>query len=236
MSLPGSPRDVSLVIEDETVHLTVAHDGEWVVRDHRAVGQECRLRLSPLEPGVYLLQTGGSSCLVHVAEVDERRMLHVGGRTLEYRVEPGLPGDRTGTEPGRPARRGGRAGSAAPQAVGPAGSGLAGRPADSGLAGSHAGSGLAGSHAGSGLARPPAGSEDLSAPMPGVVARVLVDEGEMVTPGQGLVIVEAMKMEHVVRAGRAGVVRRLYVRQGEQVEGGARIAEIGPGPTGPGAT
>jgi biotin carboxyl carrier protein len=218
MSLPGSPRDVSLVIEDETVHLTVAHDGEWVVRDHRAVGQECRLRLSPLEPGVYLLQTGGSSCLVHVAEVDERRMLHVGGRTLEYRVEPGLPGDRTGTEPGRPARRGGRAGRAAPQAVGPAGSGLAGSPA------------------GSGLARPPAGSDDLSAPMPGVVARVLVDEGEMVTPGQGLVIVEAMKMEHVVRAGRAGVVRRLYVRQGEQVEGGARIAEIGPGPTGPGAT
>ncbi len=84
---------------------------------------------------------------------------------------------------------------------------------------------------------PPAGSRsaqiraverDLTAPMPGVVTQVLVHDGEAVAAGQALVIVEAMKMEHVVRAPRAGTVRALRVRQGEQVESGAVVAEMGP--------
>jgi len=72
------------------------------------------------------------------------------------------------------------------------------------------------------------GAEGLTAPMPGVVTQVVVREGDAVTVGQPLVIVEAMKMEHVVRASRAGVVRALRVRPGEQVESGAVVAEIGP--------
>jgi len=73
-------------------------------------------------------------------------------------------------------------------------------------------------------------AENLTVPMPGVVTQIAVHEGEAVAPGQVLVIVEAMKMEHVIRAPRAGVVRTLHVRPGEQVEGGTVVAEIGPDP------
>ncbi len=71
-------------------------------------------------------------------------------------------------------------------------------------------------------------SEGLGAPMPGAVTHVLVHEGDAVSAGQPLVIVEAMKMEHVVRAPRAGVIKALRVQPGAQVEGGAIVAEIGP--------
>ncbi len=71
------------------------------------------------------------------------------------------------------------------------------------------------------------GAESLTAPMPGVVTQVVVREGDAVAVGQPLVIVEAMKMEHVVRAPRGGIVRTLRVRPGEQVESGAVVAEIG---------
>jgi biotin carboxyl carrier protein len=53
-----------------------------------------------------------------------------------------------------------------------------------------------------------------------------VSEGEIVTAGQPIVVVEAMKMEHVIRAPHAGRVIALRVRQGEQVEAGAVVAEL----------
>ena len=68
--------------------------------------------------------------------------------------------------------------------------------------------------------------EDLTVPMPGVVAQVLVREGDPVTSGQPLVIVEAMKMEHVLRAPHRGRVRAVQVRPGQQVNAGAVVAEI----------
>ncbi len=71
-------------------------------------------------------------------------------------------------------------------------------------------------------------AEGLAAPMPGTVTQVLVHEGDSVSPGQPLVIVEAMKMEHVVRAPHAGTVTALRVRPGAQVESGAIVAEIDP--------
>lgn len=77
-------------------------------------------------------------------------------------------------------------------------------------------------------AEPRAAERELRAPMPGVVTQVPVREGEAVRAGQPLVIIEAMKMEHVVRAKRAGTVRALRVRPGEQVEGGVVVAEITP--------
>lgn len=73
-----------------------------------------------------------------------------------------------------------------------------------------------------------AAERDLTAPMPGAVTRVLVREGDQVRMGQPLVIIEAMKMEHVVRATAPGTVRSLRVRPGDQVDGGAVVAEIGP--------
>jgi biotin carboxyl carrier protein len=68
----------------------------------------------------------------------------------------------------------------------------------------------------------------LVAPIPGVVTHVFIREGDLVRPGQSLVVVEAMKMEHVIRATRAGTVRAVRVREGDQVGGGAVVAEVGP--------
>jgi 3-methylcrotonyl-CoA carboxylase alpha subunit len=78
--------------------------------------------------------------------------------------------------------------------------------------------------------------EALEAPMPGAVTQVAVREGEAVAAGQVIVIIEAMKMEHVIRAPHAGTVVTLRVRQGEQVEAGAVVAELrSSGAAAPGA-
>ena len=57
--------------------------------------------------------------------------------------------------------------------------------------------------------------------MPGKVIAVLVAEGDAVEKGQGLVIVEAMKMENEVRSPINGEVKEIKVTPGETVEGGA---------------
>jgi biotin carboxyl carrier protein len=74
-------------------------------------------------------------------------------------------------------------------------------------------------------ARGPAGG-GLEAPMPGVVTRVLVSAGDDVRRGQPLIAIEAMKMEHLVRAPRDGRVRRVAARAGETVNGGAALVEL----------
>jgi biotin carboxyl carrier protein len=67
---------------------------------------------------------------------------------------------------------------------------------------------------------------DLLAPMPGLVRRVEVKEGAPVTRGQVLMILEAMKMEHAIRAPRDGVVSRVAYEEGDLVEAGAPLVEI----------
>jgi biotin carboxyl carrier protein len=67
------------------------------------------------------------------------------------------------------------------------------------------------------------GRQTVSVPMPGKVIAVLVTEGDAVEKGQGLVIVEAMKMENEVRSPIAGVVKEIKVKQGDTVEGGATL-------------
>jgi biotin carboxyl carrier protein len=71
------------------------------------------------------------------------------------------------------------------------------------------------------------GPERVSAPMPGKVVRLLVARGEAVTPGQGVAVVEAMKMENELRARRAGTVLDVLVREGAAVEAGAAVVVIG---------
>jgi propionyl-CoA carboxylase alpha chain len=70
----------------------------------------------------------------------------------------------------------------------------------------------------------PAGS--LLAPMPGLVRRVLVEVGAVVTTGQPLLVLEAMKMEQTVAAPAAGVVAELRAKAGEQVSPGQVLAVV----------
>ena len=69
----------------------------------------------------------------------------------------------------------------------------------------------------------------LESPMPGVVTKVLVAVGDAVEKGQPLLAVEAMKMEHLIRAPREGRVVTLRVRAGEMVAGGVPLVELDGG-------
>jgi acetyl/propionyl-CoA carboxylase alpha subunit len=64
------------------------------------------------------------------------------------------------------------------------------------------------------------------APMPGKVVRVLVHTGDVVRVHQPLVVVEAMKMENELRAGRSGRVAAIHVQEGASVEAGALVVVI----------
>jgi acetyl/propionyl-CoA carboxylase alpha subunit len=78
-------------------------------------------------------------------------------------------------------------------------------------------------------ARPPRrahGPQRLTAPMPGRVVRVLAEEGREVDPGQGLVVIEAMKMENELKAPRKGRVQEITVREGQAVEAGALLVVL----------
>jgi acetyl-CoA carboxylase biotin carboxylase subunit len=66
----------------------------------------------------------------------------------------------------------------------------------------------------------------LVAPMPGKVVKVLVTPGEQVIAGAALVVLEAMKMEHTVRAAAAGTVRAIHVAIGAQVDGDQLLAVV----------
>ncbi len=66
----------------------------------------------------------------------------------------------------------------------------------------------------------------LVAPMPGKVVKVLVGVDEVVEAGAPLVVLEAMKMEHTVRAGDAGTVRELHVAVGDQVDADRLLAVV----------
>jgi acetyl-CoA/propionyl-CoA carboxylase biotin carboxyl carrier protein len=70
------------------------------------------------------------------------------------------------------------------------------------------------------------GKEVVTTPMQGTIVKVLVSEGDEVTPGQTLVVLEAMKMENHVTAHRAGTVAALAVSEGQTVSTGAMIATI----------
>ncbi len=67
---------------------------------------------------------------------------------------------------------------------------------------------------------------DLVAPMPGRVRRIFGAVGGRVARGEVLMVLEAMKMEHSIRAPQDGVLRRVCVREGDLVEAGVELAEI----------
>jgi 3-methylcrotonyl-CoA carboxylase alpha subunit len=66
----------------------------------------------------------------------------------------------------------------------------------------------------------------LAAPMPGLVLRVLVREGDEVHTHQTLVVLEAMKMEHAIEAPHAGVVKKVHCQEGGRVSEGQLLIEL----------
>jgi len=70
------------------------------------------------------------------------------------------------------------------------------------------------------------GRLNLTAPMPGKIVRVLVAEGDTVAAGQGLLVVEAMKMQNELKSPRAGCVVALPAREGATVAAGEVLATI----------
>ena len=77
----------------------------------------------------------------------------------------------------------------------------------------------------------PSGPAPLLAPMPGLVVRISVQAGDVVTAGQPLVTVEAMKMENELRATGSAVVLVVRALVGTAVDKGAVLVELGPVPT-----
>jgi len=76
-----------------------------------------------------------------------------------------------------------------------------------------------GSHSGSGPQR-------VVAPMPGKIVRVLVHNGQAVVTRQPIVVVEAMKMENELRAGRDGTIAEIHAHEGQSVDAGALLVII----------
>ncbi len=72
----------------------------------------------------------------------------------------------------------------------------------------------------------PSGEFSIKAPIPGLVVRVLVQEGNEIEADQPLMILEAMKMENEIRAPREGVVKHVRVKAGESIEQGAELIII----------
>jgi pyruvate carboxylase subunit B len=78
----------------------------------------------------------------------------------------------------------------------------------------------------SGASAGPSGPAPLKAPMPGLIVRVSVQVGDQVQAGQGIVVMEAMKMENELRATAAGKVKSILASPGTAVEKGALLVEL----------
>ena len=69
-------------------------------------------------------------------------------------------------------------------------------------------------------------SGTLTSPMPGVIVNVLVNQGQEITEGESLLVLEAMKTEHVIRAPHAGIVKEMFFFLGDQVSEGVELLTI----------
>lgn len=70
------------------------------------------------------------------------------------------------------------------------------------------------------------GRQQIVAPMPGKVARLLVQAGDHVEAGQGLLVVEAMKMQNEIRSPKSGTVERVLAREGQPVNAGEVLCVV----------
>jgi 3-methylcrotonyl-CoA carboxylase alpha subunit len=71
----------------------------------------------------------------------------------------------------------------------------------------------------------------LTTPLPGVVVAVSTKVGQSVKAGDILMVIEAMKMEHSIRAPRDGIVKVIHFRHGDRVPEGSQLLELAPAST-----
>jgi len=70
------------------------------------------------------------------------------------------------------------------------------------------------------------GKQQIIAPMPGKLIRVLVKAGDVVEAGQGLAVIEAMKMQNEIKSPKNGVVERVVAKEGQNVSAGEILAWV----------
>jgi len=70
------------------------------------------------------------------------------------------------------------------------------------------------------------GASDFTSPMPGKVFKVIKKEKEKVVAGETILILEAMKMEHAIKASKDGVIEKIFFKEGEQVKGGVELVRM----------
>jgi biotin carboxyl carrier protein len=70
------------------------------------------------------------------------------------------------------------------------------------------------------------GRQQVAAPMPGKIVSVLAAQGQKVEAGQGLLVIEAMKMQNEIRSPKSGTVERLIAKEGQTVSAGEIVAVI----------
>lgn len=69
-------------------------------------------------------------------------------------------------------------------------------------------------------------ADSLQSPMPGKIFKIFKKKGDSVKQDEAILIMEAMKMEHTIRAHKDGIISEIYFTEGEQVLGGVKLAEI----------
>ena len=74
----------------------------------------------------------------------------------------------------------------------------------------------------------PAAGNSVTAPLPGVIKSVHVRPGQQVSSGDELLVIEAMKMDNIIRASRNGTVETIHVNIGQQVAYGERLLDYAP--------
>jgi biotin carboxyl carrier protein len=73
-------------------------------------------------------------------------------------------------------------------------------------------------------------SEDIESPIPGLVVALRVGPGDVVSAGQAVAVVEAMKMQTELKAVVGGVVEQVYAREGQTVEAGQKLVSLRAAP------
>ena len=66
----------------------------------------------------------------------------------------------------------------------------------------------------------------MKSPMPGKILKILVKVGDVVAIGAPILVMEAMKMEHTIKASKAGTIEKINFKEGEQVAGGVELVNV----------